>query len=154
MDGDDKDLPGSVLFACNLNAVRSPMAEAMVKHLYGTRIFVDSVGLEPREINPFAVSVMEEIGIDLAVHAAKSFDDLDPGAFDLIVALTPETHARAEEFARARAIEVDHWDLSDPTEAKGSRAQRLDAFRQVRDDLLRRIKQRFGTASIRQSATD
>jgi protein-tyrosine-phosphatase len=140
--------PGAVLFACNLNRVRSPMAEALVKQLYGTSIYVDSCGLRPTgDFDPFAVQVMRELGVDLSRHHAKSFDDLDPSAFDLLVSLTPEAHQRAAEMTRHAAVEIDHWPTFDPTLARGSREAVLDAYRGVRDTLAARIVERFGKPS-------
>ena len=84
------DLPGSVLFCCTLNALRSPMAEGLFKLLYNRRIFVDSVGVRAGELDPFAVTVMDEIGIDISRHRSKSFDNLEDTSFDLIISLSPE----------------------------------------------------------------
>ena len=70
------DFPSAVLFACNMNSIRSPMAEGLLKFLHGDRIFIDSVGVRPGEVNGFSVAVMDEIGIDISRHTAKSFDDL------------------------------------------------------------------------------
>jgi protein-tyrosine-phosphatase len=140
--------PGAVLFACNLNRVRSPMAEGLIKLLYGTEIYVDSCGLKPvGDLDPFAVEVMREIGSDLSRHHAKSFDDLDPAAFDLVISLTPEAHHRAVEMTRAAAVEIDYWPTFDPTLASGSRDAVLDAYRGVRDGLKARIVERFGKPS-------
>ncbi|MFZ5667907.1 MAG: low molecular weight phosphatase family protein [Pseudomonadota bacterium] len=144
-------LPGAVLFACNFNRVRSPMAEALMKMLHGDRVFVDSVGLKREagetEVDPFAVAVIDEIGGDLAGFRPKTFDDLEDGSFDLVVSLTPEAQHRAVELARGRAVDIEYWPTLDPTLAEGSREQRLDAYRQVRDELVRRIRARFGRAS-------
>ena len=140
--------PGAVLFACNLNRVRSPMAEGLVKLLYGTSIYVDSCGLRPTgDFDPFAVQVMRELGADLSRHHAKSFEDLDPAAFDLVVSLTPEAHQRAIELTRNSAVDVAHWPTYDPTLARGSREAVLDAYRGVRDALAAKIAERFGKPS-------
>ena len=141
-------LPGAVLFACNLNRVRSPMAEGMMKLIYGMQAYVDSCGLTPTgELDPFAVIVMEEIGADMSRHHAKSFDDLDPGAFDLVISLTPEAQHRAVEMTRTAAVEIEYWPIFDPTLATGSREAVLDVYRAVRDDLRARILDRFGKPS-------
>ena len=136
-------LPGSVLFSCTMNSVRSPMAEAILKHLMGHVIFVDSVGLRAREIDGFAVAVMEEIGIDLARHKAKTFDDLEDDSFDLVVTLSPEAQHRAIEMTRTVACDVEYWRMMDPSLVEGGREERLEAYRQLRDELMRRIKERF-----------
>ena len=139
-------LPGSVLFCCTLNAVRSPMAEGLLKHLLGARVFVDSAGVRGEPVDPFAVAVMDEIGIDLRRHRAKTFEDLEDTSFDLIVSLSPEAQHKAVEMTRTMACEVEFWPTFDPSLAEGSRAARLDAYRQVRDSLLGRIRRRFPLA--------
>ena len=135
--------PTSVLFACTQNAIRSPMAEAILKHFQGHRIFVDSVGVRIGELDPFAVSVMEELGIDLSRHRPKSFDDLEDDSFDLVVTLSPEAHHRAIEMTRTTAFDVEFWNTFDPTLIEGNRETRLAAFRQVRDSLMNKIQERF-----------
>lgn len=136
-------LPSSVLFACTMNAVRSPMAEAILKYLHGRHIYVDSAGLRQGELDPMAVEVLDEIGIDVSRHKPKSFDQLEDGFYDLIVTLSPEAQHRAVELTRTMACDVEFWNTFDPTIVEGTREQRLDAYRQVRDTLLRRIKERF-----------
>jgi len=137
------ELPRAVLFACTMNAVRSPMAEAMLKHFHGREIFVDSVGVRPGELDPFVIVVMDEIGMDVARHRPKTFDDLEDDSFDLVISLSPEAQHKAVELTRHNACEVEFWPTFDATAVEGSREVRLDAYRQVRDDLLRRILQRF-----------
>jgi protein-tyrosine-phosphatase len=137
------DLPGSVLFCCTLNALRSPMAEGLFKLLHNRRVFVDSVGVRAGDLDPFAVAVMDEIGIDISRHRSKAFDNLEDTSFDLIVSLSPEAHHRALEMTRATACEVEFWNTFDPSIVEGSRDVRLDAYREVRDTLLRRIRERF-----------
>lgn len=144
--------PAAVLFACNLNRVRSPMAEALLKRLAGHRIFVDSCGLRraadaPDDgalpVDPLAAQVMAEIGCDLSDFRAKTFDELQDESFDLVVSLTPEAQHRAVEMARGRATAIEYWPVHDPTLEEGSREARLAAYRQVRDALAQRIKARF-----------
>lgn len=137
------DLPGSVLFACSMNAIRSPMAEGFLKFLHGTRIYVDSAGTRKREVDGFAIAVMEEMGIDISRHAAKTFDDLQDDLFDIVVTLSPEAHHRALELTRTSPVEVEFWNTFDPSLVEGSREQRLDAYRQVRDRIFERIRARF-----------
>jgi len=136
-------LPGAVLFACSMNAMRSPMAEAIMKHLHGKRIFVDSVGVRSGELDPFAVEVMEEIGISIERHEPKTFDDLHDSSFDVIVTLSPEAQHSAVEMTRTMACEVEFWHTFDASVVEGSRETRLEAYRQVRDELMRRILERF-----------
>jgi protein-tyrosine-phosphatase len=136
-------VPGSVLFSCTYNAVRSPMAEALLKHFHGTRIYVDSAGVRGGVIDPFVIAVMDEIGIDVRRHRAKTFDDLADNSFDLVISLSPEAQHRAVEMTRIMACDVEYWLTMDPTVIEGSREARLDAYRQVRDALRRRILRRF-----------
>jgi protein-tyrosine-phosphatase len=137
------ELPGSVLFCCTQNALRSPMAEAMLKHLHGRRVFVDSVGVRTGTLDEFAVAVMDEIGIDIAKHRPKSFEELEDDSFDLIISLSPEAQHKAVDMTRALAAEVEFWNTFDPSLVEGSRETRLEAYRQVRDQLMRRLLQRF-----------
>ena len=119
------------------------MAESLLKHLMGHRIFVDSIGVRPEEIDPFSVAVMDEIGIDLSKHRPKGFDDLMDTSFDLVVSLSPEAHHKALELTRTMALEAEYWPTLDPSITSGSREQVMDAYRGVRDALLERIKLRF-----------
>jgi protein-tyrosine-phosphatase len=137
------DLPQSVLFACTQNAVRSPMAEGYLKHLHGTRIYVDSVGMRETEVDPFAVEVMRELGIDISRHRPKLFDALHDTSFDVVLTLSPEAHHHAIELTRVMACDVAYWPTFDPTIVEGSREVRLAAYRAVRDHLIARIKERF-----------
>ncbi|MDR3514020.1 MAG: low molecular weight phosphatase family protein [Caulobacteraceae bacterium] len=142
------ELPGAVLFACNFNRVRSPMAEALMTLIYGDRVFVDSCGLKEGEgIDPFVVAVMDELGADLSQHSGKRFEDLEDGSFDVVVSLTPEAQHRAVEMARGRAVDVEYWPTMDPTLASGSREAVLDVYRRVRDELRAHILRRFGKPS-------
>ena len=126
-----------------MNAVRSPMAEAILRHLAGRQIYVESAGVRAGEADPFAVAVMEEIGIDMSRHAPQAIADLYDSSFDLVVSLSPEAHHQALEMTRTQAIDAEYWPTIDPTAAMGSREQILNAYRDVRDTLFRRIKARF-----------
>jgi protein-tyrosine-phosphatase len=135
--------PSSVLFACTMNSIRSPMAEALLKHFHGRQTYVDSVGVRDAEIDPFAVVVMDEIGIDLSRHRAKTFSDLEDTSFDLVISLSPEAQHSAVELTRTMACDVEFWPIFDPTAVEGSRAEMLAAYRLVRDNLKTRILERF-----------
>ncbi|WP_298728633.1 arsenate reductase ArsC [uncultured Ferrovibrio sp.] len=141
-------LPGSVLFCCTMNSVRSPMAEGMLKALYPKQIFVDSVGVRKQPVDPLAVEVMDEIGIDITKHRPKSFDDLEDSSFDLIISLSPEAQHTAVEMTRTMACDVEFWHTFDPTVVEGTREQRLAAYREVRDFLQKRIRARFTKPAI------
>lgn len=136
-------LPGSVLFACTMNSVRSPMAEGILKHLFGHRVFVDSVGVRRGGSDPFMIEVMDEIGIDMSRHRNKTFDELEDSSFDLVITLSPEAQHSAIELTRTMACEVEFWNTFDPTLLQGSREQILEGYRGVRDGLMKRIKTRF-----------
>ena len=140
-------LPGSVLFACSQNSVRSPMAEAMAKRLYGQSSYIDSVGVRATEVDGFAVTVLDEIDVDVHRHNAKTFGDVDPASFDLIVTLSPEAHHQALEYTRGTAAEVEYWPIPDPSAVEGSREIRLESYRRTRDLILARLKARFGAPS-------
>ncbi len=137
------ELPGAVLFSCTRNSVRSPMAEGLLKHLLGHKVYVDSAGVRPLEVDPFVVEVMDEIGIDMSKHRPKSFDDLEDTSYDLIISLSPEAQHKAVELTRTMACEVEFWNTLDPSLVEGNRDMRVEAHRQVRDQLKKRIEQRF-----------
>lgn len=137
-------LPNAVLFACNMNAVRSPMAAALMRHLYGRQVYVDSVGVKRGVPDPFAIGALAEIGIAMKDHEPKTFEDLEDTNFDLVISLTPEAHHNAVDLTRHMSVDVEYWPTQDPTAFEGSREQRIDAYRTVRDDLMARLKARFG----------
>ncbi len=123
------------------------MAEGILKLLHGRRIFVDSVGVRAAEIDAFTVVVMDELGIDVGRHRSKTFEELEDTSFDLIISLSPEAQHRAVELTRTMACEVEFWNTLDPSVVEGTRDACLEAYRQVRDSLMRRIKARFPTPS-------
>lgn len=138
--------PLAVLFACGLNAIRSPMAAAMLSQMLGSSIYVGSAGVRKSEQDPFAIAVMAEIGLDISRHKPLTFeelDDLEGLNFDLILTLAPEAHHRALEITRTAAVDVEYWPTPDPSVVEGSREQRLQAYRAVRDQLLAHINERF-----------
>jgi protein-tyrosine-phosphatase len=138
--------PLAVLFACGMNSVRSPMAAGLFKQMFGRTTYVGSAGVRKDELDPFAVAVMTELDIDISRHKPVTFEELEENEglnFDLIVTLAPEAHHRALELTRLSGAEVEYWPTADPTAIEGSREQRLDAYREVRDQLLVRIRERF-----------
>ena len=137
------DLPGSVLFACTQNSLRSPMAEALMKYLHGRQIYVQSVGVRPSEIDPFVLAVLDEIGIDRSRHRARSFDDLEDDYFDLVISMSPEAQHRAVELTRKSSCALEYWPVLDPGLVEGTREAKLAAYRTLRDDLLHRLIRRF-----------
>jgi protein-tyrosine-phosphatase len=143
------DRPQAVLFACGMNAVRSPMAAALFRHLFGRSTYAASAGVRRGELDPFAVVAMEEIGLDIGKHHPMTFEELEDWEglnFDLIVTLAPEAHHKALELTRTIAAEVEYWPTPDPTVVEGSRGQRIESYRAVRDYLMHRIKERFAAA--------
>lgn len=135
--------PQSILFACSENAVRSPIAEAIGRQLFGQRIYFASAGVRAGQLDPFAIAVLAELGLDIARFRPQAFDDLDDASFDLIVTLSPEAHHRALDFTRLLGAEVVYWPTFDATATEGSRAAVLDAYRGVRDHLTQRIQEAF-----------
>jgi protein-tyrosine-phosphatase len=138
--------PRAVLFACGLNSVRSPMAAALLRQMLGGAIRVGSAGVRKGEPDYFATAAMDEIGIDLHEHRPTTFEELEDWEgldYDLIVTLSPEAHHKALELTHRLGAEVEYWPTADPTDTDGNREQRLDAYRTVRDQLMRRISSRF-----------
>ena len=140
--------PLAVLFVCSSNSVRSPMAAALFAQIFGRAIYVGSAGVRQGELDGFAVAVMAEIGLDISRHKPVTFEELDEWEglnFDLIISLAPEAHHRALEITRMSGVDAEYWPTADPSAVEGSREQRLDAYREVRDQLLARIRARFLT---------
>jgi protein-tyrosine-phosphatase len=138
--------PQAVLFLCGHNQVRSPIAAALARYLFGGSLYAASAGVLRGEPDPFVTAVMDEIGIDVSRHKAVTLDEIEEYEglnFDLVVSLSPEAHHRALDLTRRLPFTVEYWPVPDPTVVEGSREQRLDAYRAVRDDLLKRIKSRF-----------
>ena len=138
--------PQSVLFACGMNSVRSPMAQSLLQHMFPQRLYVRSAGAKKGELDPFAVAVMAELGQDISAHKPMTFEELDDWEglnFDLIITLSPEAHHKALELTRTMAADVEYWPTHDPTGEEGSREQTLAAYREVLDGLLMRIRKRF-----------
>jgi protein-tyrosine-phosphatase len=139
--------PHAVLFACGLNAVRSPMAAALFKQMFGKSAYVASAGVQEGELDPFMVAVMDEVGIDMSHHKPITFEELDEQEglnFDLIVTLSPPAHHKALELTRTLAADVEYWPTVDPTAVEGNREQRLAAYREAREQLTELIRARFG----------
>ena len=146
--------PHAVLFACGHNAVRSPMAAALCRRMFGAAFYVASAGARKEALDPFAAAAMDEIGIDISAHEPMTFEDLEDLeglSFDLIVTLSPEAHHKALALTHRIAATVEYWPTADPTAIEGNREQRLDAYRAVRDQLMERIMARFATPGAAQA---
>ena len=143
-------LPQSVLFCCDHNAVRSPMAEGLMKKLYGFDTYVQSVGvLNDLEIDGFAISVCQELGVELSRHRARSFQDLEEygealSGFDLIVAMSPASQRHALDLTRLFHLKVEYWPIMDPTGLGETREAKLNAYRQTRDQIYDQLKGKWG----------
>jgi len=138
--------PQAVLFACGFNSVRSPMAESLLQQMFPQALYVRSAGVKKMELDPFAVAVMAELGQDISKHRPITFDELEDWEglnFDLIITLSPEAHHKALDLTRTLAADVEYWPTHDPTGTDGSREQKLQAYREVCDTLLMRIRRRF-----------
>jgi protein-tyrosine-phosphatase len=143
----DNPPPRSVLFACGLNSIRSPMAAHLFGHLVGPSVPVRSAGVQTAELDPFAVAAMAEIGIDIAGHQPVTFEELEELEgldSDLIVTLSPKAHHKALELTHRLSAKVEYWPMPDPSVIEGSREQRMHAYRELREQLSRRILERFG----------
>ena len=143
-------LPQSILFCCDHNAVRSPMAEGIMKKIYGTGTYVQSVGvINDLEIDGFSIAVCEEIGVELSRHRSRSFDEMkqwgdDLSSFDLIVALSPASQRRALELTRLFHLTVEYWPVLDPTGIGETRELKLVSYRQTRDQIVNKLKEKWG----------
>ena len=143
-------LPQSILFCCDHNAVRSPMAEGIMKKLYGTGTYVQSVGvINDLEIDGFSIAVCDEIGVELSRHRSRSFDEMerwgdDLSSFDLIVALSPASQRRALELTRLFHLTVEYWPILDPTGIGETREMKLVSYRQTRDQILNKLREKWG----------
>lgn len=143
------NLPSSVLFCCDHNSIRSPMGESLMKQHVGTKIFVQSAGVRNvKDIDGFAIAVCQELNVELNKHKVRSFEDLedwgdDLQSYDLIIALSPHSASVVRDLTKDAAVDVEFWDIADPTGAGDSREANLISYRAVRDDIAARIKERF-----------
>jgi protein-tyrosine-phosphatase len=131
-----------------MNAVRSPMAEGIMRRIHGKRVYVYSVGVRRGEPDPFVVQVMDEIGVDLSKHKPRIFDELEDDSFDVVISLSPEAQHKAVDLTRHNACEVEYWPTFDPTLIEGNREVMLDAYRKVRDELEDHIRRRFPSGGM------
>ena len=136
-------LPSAVLFCCSMNEIRSAMAEGIMKQFHGWQVFVDSVGVRQGGLDPLMVEVMREIGVDMARHRPKTFDNLTDDSFDMAIALSSEAQVSAAELTRYVHCELRLWNITDPSLSEGSRDARLAAYRQARDQIQQRILDLF-----------
>ena len=136
-------LPGAILFVCGQNSIRSPLAERLAKDLLGTRTFIQSAGVIMGERNPFVDVVLEEVGINPGVHRPRAIEDLEDAFFDVVITLSPEADTQAKKHWAANSVQIEYWPIEDPSEARGQREQVLEVYRSVRDDIKKRLAERF-----------
>lgn len=136
-------VPGSILFMCGMNAIRSPMAEALARSMLPKGTYVASAGVRKGEPDPFVEAVLSEIGLTSPKRQPQTLEELEDDFFDLIVTLAPEAHHRALELTRSSAVEVMYWPTPDPTATTGTRDQILGAYRDVREHLAGLISSRL-----------
>lgn len=134
-----------LLFLCVANSARSQMAEGLARARYGSRVRVQSAGSRPSQVNPLAVEVMAEVGIDISEQRSKSVDTIDPSMVDIVVTLC------ADEVCPTilRVARQEHWSLPDPAAATGSQDARRERFRAVRDEIAKRLRRLDVTTSER-----
>lgn len=135
--------PQSILFVCTLNTVRSPMAEAIAKHLHGKKLYIRSAGVRPGTPDGFAIAALAERGVDMSRHEPSAIEELEDDSFDLIVTLSPEAHRHALALTRTLSVDVEYWPSFDPQGFEGSREEVLEGYRKLRDFLWHKIEQRF-----------
>ena len=136
--------PKSIMFLCGMNSIRSPMAEAIAKAHLPKDVFVTSAGVHKGDPDPFVAAVLSEQGLQPPQREPHTLDELGDDYVELIITLAPEAQARALELTRSQAVDVEHWPTPDPSKATGTRNQILDAYREVRQAIDRRIRERFG----------
>ena len=126
------------------------MAEGMMKKFYGTETYVQSAGVKgDMEIDGFSIAVCKELGIELSRHRSRSFDEMqewgdDLSGFDLVIALSPAAQRKALDLTRFFHLDVEYWPILDPTGLGETREQKLDSYRQSRDQIMQRMLDRFG----------
>lgn len=136
--------PRSVLFVCNMNQIRSPMAEFLTRDLFGHNIFAQSAGLQKGGDDGFMHSVMKERNIDVSAHEPEALDDLEDHFVDLVITLTPGAQEACEAFFKDEAVDMEYWPTDNPADVSGRREEMLEAYRRTRNALEARIQERFG----------
>ena len=126
-----------VLFLCTENSCRSQMADGLVNHDLAGLVQARSAGIRPSRVNPRAIQVMGELGIDISHHCSKSVDDLGGEQFDLVITVCDQASQQCPMFPGN--TEILHISFPDPAKATGSEAEILAEFRQVRDDLREKL---------------
>ncbi len=127
--------PRHILFLCVANSARSQMAEGIARSLAPAGVEVSSAGSQPSRVNPLAIRALDEIGIDIRSHRSKSVGSISPESVDAVITLCAEEICPVF-LGKAHRV---HWGLPDPAAARGSEEERLQTFRNIRDELRRRL---------------
>ncbi|MFW9917410.1 MAG: arsenate reductase ArsC [Candidatus Thorarchaeota archaeon] len=130
-----------VLFICTHNSSRSQMAEGFLRHLYGNRYAAHSAGTQPGQVNPYAVQVMAEVGVDLSKHRSKSIDGFLNSEIDYVITVCDSAKETCPIFPGGKQIQ--HKSFEDPSAATGTQEQILTSFRVVRDQIRTWIETKF-----------
>jgi arsenate reductase (thioredoxin) len=130
-----------VLFICTGNSARSQMAEGLLRHMAGDRFEVFSAGIKPFSINPYAIKVTAEIGIDISKQRSKHIDEFKGQTFDYVITLCDNAKQSCPVFP-GKAVKL-HWDLTDPADAKGSEEEIQTVFRKIKDEIKDKITSQF-----------
>lgn len=125
-----------ILFLCVANSARSQMAEGLARHLWGDRAVVSSAGSRPSKVNPHAIEVMREIGIDITGHRSTSVEDVDPTSVDTVITLCAEEVCPVF-LGKARRL---HWPIPDPASDDRPREVVLERFRDARDTIRAKLE--------------
>jgi arsenate reductase len=142
-------LQSSILFCCDHNAIRSPIAEGLMKKYFGTSIYVQSVGVESeREIDGFAINVCKEIGVELSRHQVRNFDEMEALGdqlveFDIVIALSRASHIKVMNLVENEKFKVEYWPVIDPIFNSERREEKLIVYRAIRDQIDTLIFDRF-----------
>ena len=139
----------SVLFCCNYNSVRSPMAEGIFKSLVGRKVFVQSAGIfDTLEIDGFTVKVCDEINVKLSKHRVRSLREMEKeggfiGSFDLIIPLTKESSEEVYKYSAYSSVMIEDWTVDEPIQYENDIGQTLSSYRLIRDIIFDKIIERF-----------
>jgi len=143
VDPSGKVAVSSLLFVCGMNAIRSPIAEAIARSILPASVYIASAGVRSGQRDPFVDIVLAERGLSLGDYRPKRFEELQDGYFDLIVTMAPEAHHAALDATGTASVDVEFWPMPDPSVADGSREQILDAYRAVCDRIEAHIRRRL-----------
>ena len=133
----------NVLFICQLNSVRSPMAEGLLRKRLGDKINVKSCGLTPDDPNDFMLSIMKEIGVDMSDHEPLGLEDVQDESFDRIIAFTADAKAGAEAVLGENSPEIELWAVPNPGEGSLDVRALLNNYRAIRSNIDARLSREF-----------